>query len=139
MTSAERTSTEILDDEECWRLLGVETVGRLAVTSTHGLEIFPVNYLVKGRMIHFASAPGTKLMGVVAHPGVAFEVDHVDGPIWWSVVARGTAERMSSGLDIEDSGVRRIASGSPGNKWNYVRISVDEISGRRTTARLPTR
>jgi hypothetical protein len=132
MTTTTGPVVERLDEDTCWDLLSSASVGRLAVASIdHGPEIFPVNYLVADRTILFASAPGTKLMRVVADPKVAFEVDELTQPSWWSIVVHGRAERMSSGLDIERVGIRGIRTFSPGDKWNYVRIVPDEISGRR--------
>ena len=89
-----------LDDGECRELLGTASVGRLAVTTTHGPEIFPVNFVAVDDAVVFATDPGVKL----AHSSfdhVALEVDSLD-PVTrtgWVVVAKGRAQDITDTLD----------------------------------------
>ena len=64
-------------------------------------------------------------------PRVAFEVDHHDDDIAWSVILWGTAERLEFDDEIEHSGVLGLVSWTPDEKFNYVRITPDRVSGRR--------
>ncbi|HEV7948793.1 MAG TPA: pyridoxamine 5'-phosphate oxidase family protein [Glaciihabitans sp.] len=120
-----------LDASECWRLLADGELGRVGVIRDGEVDIYPVNYLVKDRSIYFRSGPGSKMVDMARHPLVAFEVDGIDERKRWSVVVRGTATRVGFDREIEDSGVRELQSYSPTNKWNYVRIDANVISGRR--------
>jgi uncharacterized protein len=130
--SASRTSElQELSPRECWTLLGSRDVGRVGVALDSGVDIFPVNYLVKDQEIFFASAPGTKLVEMAKSPVVAFEADGIANRLRWSVVAKGVAVRLGRDTDIEESGVLTLHSLEPAEKWNYVRIVPTIITGRR--------
>jgi len=129
-------STEIvglapLTEEECWSHLHSSGLGRLATAAKGIVDIFPVNYLVHNEAILFRSAPGTKLVNLTAAPLVAFEADGFDGRWHWSVVIHGRAQRLNDDADIEESGVMDLVSWSPTPKFNYVRITPTDITGRR--------
>ncbi len=50
---------EVLAAEECWRLLALGRVGRLAVSGDDGgPDVLPVNYLTHDGAIFFRTAPG---------------------------------------------------------------------------------
>ena len=85
-----RTGLEIIDPDECRRLLGTDEVGRLAVIDGGSPAIFPVNYVVDGDSVVFRTATGTKLDAGTRHP-VAFEIDDFDreSRTGWSVVVSG--------------------------------------------------
>ncbi|PZQ90745.1 MAG: pyridoxamine 5-phosphate oxidase [Leifsonia xyli] len=122
---------EELDADTCWELLAEESIGRVVFAEGDDIEVFPVNFAVGGRSILFRSAPGSKLELVAAHPRVAFEVDHHSDTVAWSVIAWGSAERLAIDDEIEHSGVLELVSWSPAEKFNYVRITPDRVSGRR--------
>ena len=119
---------------ECWQLLAGADVGRFAVVAGDGVDIFPVNFLVKNDVIYFASAPGSKLIDLTLNPQVAFEADGIADRRRWSVVVKGTATRLGFDTEIEESGVKELHSMAPTEKWNYVRIDPQVITGRRFTA-----
>ncbi|QEO09444.1 pyridoxamine 5'-phosphate oxidase family protein [Protaetiibacter larvae] len=127
------TNPEILDEDACWALLADAEVGRVAFADGDDVEIFPVNFAVGGRSILFRSAPGSKLALVLSHPRVAFQADGRDDVVAWSVVVHGEAERLAFDDEIEHSGVLSLVSWSPSEKFNYVRITPDRVSGRRIT------
>ena len=122
---------EILDTDTCWDLLAEAEIGRVVFTDDDDIEVFPVNFSIGGRSILFRSAPGSKLELVAGRPRVAFEVDHHDDDIAWSVILWGTAERLEFDDEIEHSGVLGLVSWTPDEKFNYVRITPDRVSGRR--------
>ena len=124
-----------LTESECWTLLGKTGLGRVAVAIDRGVDIFPVNYAVTDLRIYFSSAPGSKLVDITARPQLAFEVDGTAGRERWSGVAKGVGERLSFDTEIEDSGVRELHSLAPSDKWNYIRITPESLTGRRFTAR----
>lgn len=125
---------EVLDRATCLELLAHHRfLGRLAIVIDGRPIILPVNYLFEDESIVFSTASGTKLHAVVGGADVAFEVDdsvplHHSG---WSVLVQGHAEV------ITDPGeVARLRSGplrpwAKGAQGHWVRISVNEISGRR--------
>ncbi|HQJ34414.1 MAG TPA: pyridoxamine 5'-phosphate oxidase family protein [Rhodoglobus sp.] len=121
----------LVSSDDCWRLLAKANLGRIAVQTTDGLDIFPINYVVTGEEIFFRSAPGSKLADIAANPVVAFEVDGRHGGHRWSVVVKGTAHRLDRDDMIESSGVLRLPTANSTEKFNYVRIIPTSISGRR--------
>ncbi|MEP6481043.1 MAG: pyridoxamine 5'-phosphate oxidase family protein [Rhodoglobus sp.] len=129
--SEEIPSVEKLDASDCWSLLGEASIGRLAVRTTDSVDIFPVNFVAHDGAIFIRSAPGSKLVDITRAAAVAFEIDGSGRLDHWSVVAHGRAERMSSDLEIEASGVLGLHTMTSSAKWNYIRISVDSITGRR--------
>lgn len=126
-----RTDLDRLDQAECWRLLGVAHLGRLATSAGDRVEIFPVNYLVRDESILFRSAAGTKIVEITERPEVAFEIDGEDSRWHWSVVVHGKAERLIGDVEIMRSGVLELVSWSPTDKFNYVRLTPDVVTGRR--------
>lgn len=126
-----------LSTDDCWKALKRSDLGRLAVTSRTGPDIFPVNYLVHDGAIYFRSAPGSKLIDLTAHPDIAFEIDGSDGTTLWSVVVHGQAARLAIDSEIEESGVLELESWSPTDKWNYVRIVPASVTGRRFRRATP--
>ena len=123
--------SEVLSDDACWDLLNQAEVGRVVFAEDGDIEVFPVNFAVGGRSILFRAAPGSKLELVGRQPRVAFEVDDFDEAEAWSVIAWGVAERLAFDDEIEHSGVLSLISWEPSEKFNFVRITPDRLSGRR--------
>lgn len=123
-------ATAVLDGAACWRLLDREGIGRLAVATDDGADIFPLNYLSAHGRLYFRSAPGTKIQELSQHPRVAFEVDGRTMLARWSVVVRGTVRRLASEPEILRSGVQGLHTWQPGDKFNYFEIQPERISGR---------
>jgi nitroimidazol reductase NimA-like FMN-containing flavoprotein (pyridoxamine 5'-phosphate oxidase superfamily) len=90
-----RRRLEDLSWDECFTLLGQETVGRLVYADEQGPAAVPVNYAVAGQKIVFRSEDGSKVRAL-QDGGVAFEVDHIDNAnrSGWSVLVRGTSEEV---------------------------------------------
>ncbi|MGV8885599.1 MAG: pyridoxamine 5'-phosphate oxidase family protein [Microbacteriaceae bacterium] len=122
---------EKLTEDECWEHLHSAGLGRLALAGKGIIDIFPVNYLVHNKAVLFRSAPGSKLVNLTAAPLVAFEADGFDGRWHWSVVIHGRATRLDNDADIEESGVMKLVPWSHTPKFNYVRITPTDITGRR--------
>jgi uncharacterized protein len=130
-------NVRVLDDDECWRLLAESSLGRFAVKVGDGVDVFPVNYLAHERALFFRSAPGSKLIDLTKEPNVAFEVDGEHARHVWSVVVRGAAHRLGSDQEIHDSGIAALQTWYPSDKYNYVRISPETITGRSFAKSLP--
>ncbi len=92
-----------------------------------------MNYIFDDDSVVFCTGKGTKLTTVVGGADVAFEVDdtaplHHSG---WSVLVQGHAEVIT---DPQETG--RLERGplrpwAKGVRANWIRISLDQISGRR--------
>ena len=128
-----RTGLEALDRDECFRLLGLNGVGRIAVVDGGRPMIFPINYLVDGAQVLFRTAPGTKLDAAVRQQQVAFEIDHAD-PMYhtgWSVIVTGRCE------EIVEPGRRAEVDALPLRPWaagakdHVIAINAESVSGRR--------
>lgn len=123
------TDVHALTRDECWARIGSTGLGRLAVVDDRGADIFPINYLVHDGSIFFRSAPGTKIVSLTAHPGVALEADGTHHRARWSVVVRGDARRLNDDEAIARSGVQQLHTLSPTQKWNYFQITPRTVTG----------
>lgn len=119
-----------LDTEECWRLLSSGVLGRLAVSVSGRVDIFPVNYVVHDRKVYFRTAEGSKLVEVTISRDVAFEVDAIGDESGWSVVVHGTARRLQKLSEITAADALPLRSWLATPKFNYVEITPTEITGR---------
>jgi nitroimidazol reductase NimA-like FMN-containing flavoprotein (pyridoxamine 5'-phosphate oxidase superfamily) len=127
--SADPTSAELfqLDRATCLALLATQDVGRLVVVEDGQPHLIPVNYsLVDGSVVFRRDDDGR---ASTTGP-VVFEVDQLDGRTrsGWSVIARGSAHD----LDAEEIGQlgERVTAWAPGLKERWIRIEVDEVTGR---------
>lgn len=130
-------ATEVIDVDECMRLLATQSVGRLAVVAGRYPRIIPVNFALDQGIVVFRTGPGTKL-DAAQHRNVAFEVDEVDlaGRSGWSVLVTGMAEVVTdrhSDEVVERSQGLAIDPFESGEKRHWVRILPDEVTGRRIT------
>jgi nitroimidazol reductase NimA-like FMN-containing flavoprotein (pyridoxamine 5'-phosphate oxidase superfamily) len=127
------TAQDFLDVERCRHLLRTHELGRLAIRRDDTVDIFPINYVVFDDELYFRSAPGSKLMDLIDSPRVAFEIDGRTGRRLWSVVVHGVARRLNDDDEIERSGIRALQTAHGGEKFNYVAIRAEAISGREFT------
>ncbi|HZT67093.1 MAG TPA: pyridoxamine 5'-phosphate oxidase family protein [Acidimicrobiales bacterium] len=130
------TGLELLDEDECRRLLGVRSVGRIGVSVQSLPAIFPVNYRLVGDRILFRTAVGTKFDAAVAGAVVGFEVDWFDsfGHEGWSVLVVGRASIVPPEEDLDPTLVRPWADG---DRHHLVAIAIELISGRRIRHDMP--
>jgi nitroimidazol reductase NimA-like FMN-containing flavoprotein (pyridoxamine 5'-phosphate oxidase superfamily) len=121
---------ELLDEEECRRLLARCSVGRVGLSVNSLPAIFPVNYRMVGDSIVFATGPGMKLNAANARDVIAFEVDEIDEGArgGWSVLVVGVASEL-------DAPTRQLCAAmdpwAGGDRRHLVRITTDLVSGRR--------
>ena len=57
-----RDAVEALDERECWELLELAPMGRIALAAAGEIDIFPLNFAVHAGCLWFRTAPGTKLV-----------------------------------------------------------------------------
>lgn len=126
-----RNWMEILPASECWELLAISPVGRIAVVGADGPEIYPVNIAVDDETIVFRTDPGSKLSAMSAEPRVAIEVDNVDlvARDGWSVLAVGRVQELGGDelLDAQDLG---LEPWTIGEKARWFRLRPVRVSGR---------
>lgn len=133
MTATNSSGTEILSVEDCWQLLASASVGRLAIDIAGKPDIFPINYVIDNGTIVFRSAAGTKLAASVLLHHVAFEIDGYEphGRTAWSVVVKGKAHEIEKMMEVYDAQDLPLFPWVVSEKPNFVRITADEVTGRR--------
>lgn len=129
-----RDGLEVLTEQQCQELLTSRNLGRVAFAIGEQPEVFPVNYASDGSVVVFRTALGTKLEHSVKRR-VAFEVDdwNPDTGVGWSVVVKGVAEEITSGLDpfAEALRSRPVVPLAPGAREQWLAVYPSEITGRR--------
>ncbi|MEV6019875.1 pyridoxamine 5'-phosphate oxidase family protein [Streptomyces sp. NPDC051997] len=127
-----------LDPEEYRARLSTHGVGRIALHTSDGLLVLPVNYGVVDGSVVFRTAPGSAPAAALG-ARVAFEADHIDEALaqGWSVLVQGRAR-----AETRPDAARRLdalahtrpwAGGAERDLW--VRVDEESISGRRIVVR----
>jgi nitroimidazol reductase NimA-like FMN-containing flavoprotein (pyridoxamine 5'-phosphate oxidase superfamily) len=129
----DRAGLEILDVDECLRLLRSVQVGRVAVPSEASPIIFPVNFGVLDASVVFRTGEGTKLDAAIRNAAVAFEADAIHSifETGWSVVVVGRAEEVLDPTEIDRVTQMGLRSWAPGSRSHLIKISPTLLSGRR--------
>src|SRR4051794_6783895 len=127
-----RTRLEMLERDECDRLLRDHHIGRIAIVVGGQPLVFPVNYVMHDGAVVFRTARGTKLFGAIGRP-VAFEIDDNDAMYHegWSVLAVGEAEDVRDAVALARLRALRLQPWSEAPKDHYVRIRPRAVTGRR--------
>jgi nitroimidazol reductase NimA-like FMN-containing flavoprotein (pyridoxamine 5'-phosphate oxidase superfamily) len=120
----------VLDEQECWDRVAAAPFGRLAMSVFDDVDIVPVNAVLSRGALYFRTAPGSKLAELTANPRVAFEVDGFDDGSAFSVVVKGTAERLELQAEIDAAEELPLRPWIPTLKYRWVRIRPDSVSGR---------
>ncbi|WP_163507186.1 pyridoxamine 5'-phosphate oxidase family protein [Fodinicola acaciae] len=117
---------EMLDRAECLRLLSTVKVGRVVA----GGRIRPVNFAVHGDFLLIRTVSGPTLAAML-RSAVEFEADQLlDGPHrGWSVIVSGRAEEITDPRAL--AAYPWTEPWTPNPRDRYVRVSIDDISGRR--------
>ncbi|MDO5076242.1 pyridoxamine 5'-phosphate oxidase family protein [Corynebacterium sp.] len=121
---------KILSAEECFERLASQELGRIVVRRKDDMDIFPVNYVVDQGCVYIRSAEGNKVFTVALNHDVLFEVDLVEVETAWSVVIKGEAELLTRSEDIAHADSLPLTPWLPTLKYNYVKITPNQISGR---------
>ncbi|MEO3791662.1 pyridoxamine 5'-phosphate oxidase family protein [Nonomuraea sp. B10E15] len=129
---------EVLDREECLRLIESGGIGRVAFNGSHGPTVLPVNYKLHDGDIVFRTAAGgamdedlrsgVKGVDIV----IAFEIDRIDevNREGWSVLVQGPAHHVPA-EEVADAAGSGVTPWAGGERLLYVRISPRQITGRR--------
>lgn len=119
-----------LNEQESRDRLNTVTLGRIVVRRSDDIDIFPVNYIQDGGALYFRTAEGSKLFTIKLNHDVLFEVDDVTADTAWSVIVRGTAEMVQDPKEIARLDTLGLKPWIPTLKYNYVRITPTETTGR---------
>jgi hypothetical protein len=98
---------EVLSEYQCCELLASRDLGRIAFSIGDQPEILPINYAADGW--------------------------DPQAQVGWSVVVKGVAEEVSSGIDPFSAALREhpVFPLAPGSRERWIAIYPAEISGRR--------
>lgn len=124
----------LLPRDECLRLLGSHTFGRLAVAMDTPI-IRPINYVFdeRSQSVVFRTADGSKLHALLLSANAAFEIDGIDpgSRTGWSVIIVGMAEEITSPSEVRRLDRLGVEHWAPGRKPHWMRIRAWTVSGRR--------
>jgi len=130
-----RTGLELIERDECYRLLAEDEIGRLAVVDGGTPHVVPVNYVLDGDDVVFRTDAGTKL-DRAGHGRACFEIDGFDREhrTGWSVVVHGRLEEVTT---FEFRLMERMQALDlrpwAGEKSHWLRLVVERVAGRRLT------
>lgn len=124
---------EQISKQDCLELLKTKSkLGRVAFISGGRPMIFPVNYRAEDDSVVFCTADGTKLSELKDGAPAAFEVDAARALYrsGWSVVVQGTAREVTDPDELYELRHGPLKSWATDASEHWIRISIDEISGR---------
>jgi uncharacterized protein len=130
----DRRGLVVMTLEECELMLGMPSIGRIAVLAAGEPSIFPVLFAYANGTIVFRTAPGEKLDAIWQSAPAAFEIDGWDTPTrtGWSVLVKGRTEAIHDESDIAHLNALGLEEWVPSvQPSTWVRIHPVEISGRR--------
>jgi nitroimidazol reductase NimA-like FMN-containing flavoprotein (pyridoxamine 5'-phosphate oxidase superfamily) len=130
---------EILDREECLRLLADAGTGRIALTVRALPTILPVRFVLDGERIVIRTSATSTLAAATRSTVVAFEADGHDDepPREWSVVATGVADHVTDEDDQSHLESLTLPRWGGDDRGCLVAIAIDQLGGRRMPADRP--
>jgi len=133
--ATDHAGLEILPFDECLRLMGSVSVGRVGFFSDGEMVVLPVNHVVDGNDPVFRTNRGSKLSAAEGQDLVAFEADNYSEPdrSGWSVLVTGRAEVVYDEAEVERLerlGVHPWVTTVERPFW--IRIRATSVSGRQT-------
>jgi len=134
MMELDRNGLEVLDERECRVLLGGVSIGRVGLSIRAMPVVLPVNFALLPDAIVVCTSPGSKLEAACNHAIVAFQADGVDldDRTGWSVLVQGRAALMDPPASlVSHPGALRLKPWGNVAADNFIRISMDLVSGRR--------
>jgi nitroimidazol reductase NimA-like FMN-containing flavoprotein (pyridoxamine 5'-phosphate oxidase superfamily) len=133
----DRNGLEMLDRDECLRLLGEVRVGRVGITTEALPVVLPVNFVLDRERVVFSSAPGTKLYVAATGAQMAFEADDVDASrrSGWSVCVTGPGTVVDDPAEVRRLRELPLDTWAPEGEESYVMIEPQVVTGRRLSGR----
>ena len=134
MRLVDRDGVEVLDHDECLRLLASREVGRIGIFDRGQPIILPMNYSMVGDAVIMRTSAGTKLQHAQGS-AACFEVDDIDDvtQAGWSVLAVGRLEAIT---EYDDASVRAaralpLSPWAAGERPHWMRLVTQRLTGRR--------
>lgn len=126
---------EALEPAECLHLLSSARFGHLGTCAGERPQVLPVNYAVLDGDVTFRTGVNTALAAGTDDRTVAFEADEIDDLMdsGWSVQVVGRARHVYDQAEVSDVFKRLSDPWAPGTRPLVVRITPEEITGRRFT------
>lgn len=125
---------EQISEQECRELLQTKSkLGRVAFILDGRPMVLPVNYRAGRDSVVFCTREGTKLEALRNGAPAAFEVD-ASRPLYhsgWSVLVQGKAEEITDPKELDELRRGPLKSWATPGSEHWIRISIDQISGRR--------
>jgi nitroimidazol reductase NimA-like FMN-containing flavoprotein (pyridoxamine 5'-phosphate oxidase superfamily) len=122
-----------LSRSECEGLLRLGVVGRVAIATSTGPHILPLNYAVSHGDVVVCTSPYSVLGTYGRDSLLAFEIDHFEHARHqgWSVVVRGRASAVEDPDEL--SGLVKVLPRpwASGSRSLFLRIPLTEVTGRR--------
>jgi nitroimidazol reductase NimA-like FMN-containing flavoprotein (pyridoxamine 5'-phosphate oxidase superfamily) len=121
---------EVLDSADCWGRLASQPVGRVAFIEDGLPRVLPINYAVDGNTLVFRTS--SLFADTVTPVPISFETDHyeLDSRTGWSVVVRGSLERVVDADDTERCERTGLLGWAPGERNHWFRIAPNRVTGR---------
>ena len=121
-----------LSREECLRLLGSHSFGRLAVSQGDGAPLIrPVNYAFdeRSQSVVFRTGHGSKFHVLPRLANAAFEIDGIDeaSRTGWSVVMRGVTDEVVGATEIRRLDTLGLELGARGQAALDVHSRLDRV------------
>lgn len=129
-----RVSAEHIGQPECLQLLQTKSkIGRVAFVVDGKPMVLPVNYRAEEDSVVICIGEGVMLDHLTGHAPAAFEVDvyTVGSRSGWSVLVQGRAEEVTDAKELQELQYSPLKSWVTSPSGHWIRISIDEISGRR--------
>jgi nitroimidazol reductase NimA-like FMN-containing flavoprotein (pyridoxamine 5'-phosphate oxidase superfamily) len=124
---------EVLEREECLKLLASVSLGRIIYTERAMPAVQPVNFAVHGGVIVLRTPGVGKLSAATRNAVVAFEADSIaeDLSAGWSVSVLGHAAEVTDHDELRELALLPLRVWNSADSDHYIRITVEMISGRR--------
>jgi nitroimidazol reductase NimA-like FMN-containing flavoprotein (pyridoxamine 5'-phosphate oxidase superfamily) len=128
---------EVLDDDECHRMLARSVIGRLAYTEGALPAIQPVHFTMHRGRVLIPTSAGSKVAAASRGAVVAFEVDDFDAEsrTGWNVTVVGQAQVVSAPADVAALDRLGVAAWAPADVPCYIAVDTTVVTGRRIVAR----
>ncbi len=137
--AAAHAALETLSMGECRAYLAPGGIGRFLYLADRGPVAVPVNYAMLGDDVVFRTDDRTATAGAISQPRVSFDVDHIDDALseGWSVLLSGRASILTQPDDLRAAADLGLDPWPGGDRETYVRLTAEEITGRRIRVRAP--
>jgi nitroimidazol reductase NimA-like FMN-containing flavoprotein (pyridoxamine 5'-phosphate oxidase superfamily) len=128
---------EVLDRQECLKLIAAVPLGRIVYTDRALPAVQPVNFSLHDDAIVFRTQVGSKLSAAARNAVVGFEVDSIgtDLASGWSVSIIGHATEVTDQDELKRLALLPLRTWTPNAPEHFIRVSAELVSGRRILSR----